>query len=640
MSMKLQPEVVYIAVDSDKHQKIVNDLRLRKTQGWEARSTREDAWKDAENLFSGYVHETDLDARKRSARELSGLPQYTTITIPYSYATLMTMHTYFASVFLSRSPVLQVQGRHGESVEQEQGLETLLDYQMNVGECLYPLYIWLMDGGKYGEGWICEYWCKESNMIPETVEVPDTFAGFKIPSFGGGTKMKKVTQMREVVNYEGNKLFNIRPQDFYHDPTVTAANIQAGEFVGWQRLVSMNTIKRREADGYYFNCDKIRPFQRAASSNRTEGDSTMTPQSVSTLNLLGRAGQEDAPTAVLIDEVIVELIPRDWNLATRDTLEKWVFTWANEEIIIGCQPLGLYHNKYPVDKVEYEIEGYNVSKRGVLEVIKPLNDTLDWLINTHFYNVRKALNNEWIYDPSVLLQRDVERPGPGKLVRVRPERYGADISKSFMQVPVMDVTQNHVRDAQLIIDMMQRLTGVNDTVMGMLGTKRQTATEVRTSSSFSVNRLKTLCEYISTVGFGPMTQKLIATTQQLFDQEQEYRIRGAGQRTVVRIDPQVIAGAYDYVPIDGTLPIDRMAQAQMFGQLLQQMGGIPQIAQGFDFMRMVGYMAKNLMNIKNFDSFRIQAQVMPDQQVAGQVQAGNMVPINPASTGAPPNGGY
>lgn len=641
MPMKLQPEVVYIDAASPRHAKLVEELRVRKVNGWEARSQREQAWVDAENLFSGFVHETELDARKRSARELSGLPQYTTITIPYSYATLMTMHTYFSSVFLSRSPTLQVQGRHGESVEGEQALETLLDYQMVVGECLYPLYIWLMDGGKYGEGWICHYWCKESNMIPETVDVPDTFMGFSIPNFGGGTKTKKVTQMREVVNYDGNKIFNIRPQDFYHDPTVTSANIQAGEFVGWQRLVAMNTVKRRENDGYYFNVDKVKPFLRQAAASRSEGDSTRTPQSAGSLNLISRG---DNPIAVLIDEIIVELVPRDWGLAARDGLEKWVFTWVNEDIIIGCQPLGLYHNKYPVDKVEYEIEGYNVSKRGVLEIVKPLNDTLDWLINTHFYNVRKALNNEWIYDPSVLSQRDVERPGPGKLVRVRPERYGADISKSFHQVQVMDVTQNHVRDAQLIIEMMQRLTGVNDTVMGMLGTKRQTATEVRTSSSFSVNRLKTLCEYISTVGFGPMTQKLIGTTQQLFSQENEYRIRGPSQngRSVVRIDPTMIAGAFDYIPIDGTLPIDRMAQAQMFGQLMTQMASIPPLQGAMDWMRMFSYMAKNLLNVKNFDSFKVQTNVMPDQQVQDQAKAGNLVPISPTAQGAPtpPSGNY
>jgi hypothetical protein len=413
MPVKLQPEVKLITTDNILHAKIVEKLRDRKKMGWTARSNREEAWKQAENLFSGFVQETETDSRKRAARDLQGIPQYTTITIPYSYATLMTMHTYFASVFLSRQPVLQVQGRHAESQDSEQGLETLLDYQMNVGSNLVPLYTWLMDGGKYGEGWICQGWTRDSNMIPQMIEVPKTFMGFPIP----GAPPEKQLQMKEVVNYEGLELFNIRPQDFYHDPTVTASNVQRGEFVGWQRMVSMNLVKKREAQGIYYNVDKLTAFSQPTIIMRTEGDNTYTPMSAAVLPLLDGTD----PYAVLLDEVIVELVPRDWGLAPRDGLEKWAFTMANECVLIGCQPLGLFHNQFPVDKVEYEIEGYNVAKRGMLEIIKPLNDTLDWLINTHFYNVRKALNNEWIYDPSVLSQRDVERPGPGKLVRVRPE---------------------------------------------------------------------------------------------------------------------------------------------------------------------------------------------------------------------------
>jgi hypothetical protein len=136
-----------------------------------------------------------------------------------------------------------------------------------------------------------------------------------------------------------------------------------------------------------------------------------------------------------------------------------------------------------------------------------------------------------------------------------------------------------------------------------------------------------------------MTQKLIASTQQLFSQEGDFRVRGAatGERPVVRVDPQIIAGAYDYIPVDGTLPIDRMAQAQMFGQLMQQMGSIPQFAQQFDFIRMFSFMAKNQLGIKNLDSFRIQSNVVPNSQIPGEVQKGNLISMNPAATGAPGN---
>ena len=625
MPVKLQPEVRAIAYGSPLHDKIANSLRDRKMAGRRARSKRAEFWAKAEELFQAYIPETDLDAKKRALKE-TGIPQYTTVTIPYAYATLMTMHTYFSSVFLSRQPVMQVQGRHGESVSNEQALETLLDYQMVVGSNLIPLYVWLMDMGKYGEGIIGEYWDEDVNLIPQVVEVPETFMGFDVASlFGGGKKMKKVQQLVPIVNYKGNKYFNIKPKDFYHDPTVILSQLQMGEFVGWHRLVSMNYIKRRENNGYYFNTDKIKAITRTGDTQLAQSNTDTTPQNDFDYALLSGTN----PTGALLDEIVVELSPREWGLAARDNLEKWAFTWANEDVIIGCQPLGLFHNKFPVDIGEYEVEGYNLSKRGMLEIVKPLNDTLDWLFNTHFYNVRKALNNEWIYDPSVLNQRDVERPGPGKLVRVRPERYGSDVSKSFYQVPVMDVTQNHIRDAQLIVEMMQRLTGVNDSVMGVLGNNRRTATEVRTSSSFAVNRLKTLCEYISSMAFGPLTQKSIANTQQLYDGQQEFRIRGADGRQVVRIDPAAIGGAYDYVPVDGTMPIDRMAQAQMFGQLMQQMAQFPPIAQRTDFLGMFSYLAKNLLNVKNFDSFMIKANVQPQQAIQQQVQAGNLVPAQP-----------
>lgn len=616
MPVKLQPEVVELQLLSEKHRHVVEKLRDRKTAGRRNRSKRAAFWGRAEDLFQGYIPVTALDQAKKNIRD-SGIPQYTTVTIPYAYATLMTMHTYLSSVFLSRSPVMQLQGRHAETVQQEQGLETLLDYQMNVGGNLVPLYVWLMDAGKYGEGILVHYWDEDTNLIPQLVEVPDKFLGFPT----GNTK--KQWQQVPVINYQGNRYLNIKPKDFYHDPTVTASQLQRGEFVGWTRLVSRNYIKRKAAEGYYFNTENLKPFSRTGDTILAQSNSDTTPQQDFDYTLIG--GEQ--PSACMLDEVVIELVPSEWKLAPRDNLEKWVFTWANEDTIIGCQPLGLYHNKFPVDVAEYEVEGYNLSKRGMLEIIEPLNNTLDWLFNTHFYNVRKALNNEWIYDPSVLSQKDVERPGPGKLVRVRPERYGADIQKSFYQVQVMDVTQNHIRDAQLIVEMMQRLTGVNDSVMGVLGTNRRTATEVRTSSSFAVNRLKTLCEYISAMAFGPLTEKSVANTQQLYDQQEVFRIRGADGRQTISVDAQSIAGSYDYIPVDGTMPIDRMAQAQMFGQLMQQMAAFPPIAQRTDFLGMFAFLAKNLMNVKNFDSFMIQANVQPQGAIAPQVQAGNLVPI-------------
>lgn len=619
MSIELKPEVIKIPFDSPDHSRILEKLMQRKIAGRAARASRKDKWDESEQIFSAYVHETEIDARRRVLRDNSGIPQYATVTIPYAYATLMTAHTYFTSVFLARSPVYQVQGVGAESTDSESALESLLTYQLDNGRNLAPLYLWMLDHGKYGEGYMCQYWSRESAKIPIASWQPKRFMGFPVP----GTK-KAVTEFQEIVTYEGNRYFNIRPQDMYHDPSVTAARLQEGDFVGWERFVAFNEVRKQAIDGYFYNIDKISQRRGAFRGQESTSVSTLPAAQENVLS-------EDDIRGVILDEIIVEIVPSEWKLPKmngRDDFEKIAFTIANEEVIVGCRPLGMFHNEYPIDVMEYEMEAYNVAKRGMLEMLKPMNDTLEWLVNTHFYNVRKALNNEWIYDPSVLLSKDIERPGPGKLIRVRPEKYGTDVRSAFYQVQQMDITQNHLKDAQLIIEMMQRLTGVNDSVMGVLGNTRRTATEVRTSSSFAVNRLKTMCEYMSAVGFAPHTKRLIQSSQQYLEGSTTLRkVSQDGSLQMIDVTPEAIAGNYNYVPVDGAMPIDRTAQAGMMNNILTSAARIPQIGNQLDMFKIFAFMSKNLMGIRNFDSFKLQAQIMPTEQVQQQVQAGNMIPV-------------
>lgn len=623
----LQPELTYIDFESKIHEDILDKLRKRKQAGQQARSDRVTKWDEAEKIFSAYVPEGELDAQRRNLRTNTGMPAYTTVTIPYAYATLMTAHTYFSSVFLSRAPVYQVQGVGAEGADSEQAMEALLAYQLANGNNLAPLYLWMLDHAKYGEGYMCQYWDVDANLIPVSSYEPKRFMGFPIP----GTQ-KKVTGFQEIVNYEGARFFNIRPQDFFCDPAVTPARLQEGSFAGWVRFVSMNTITKKERMGYYYNVNHIPA--RHATSRQSVSQAANIPSQTSMINY----GNDDIRGCELT-EIIVELSPKDWKIpgcSSREHFEKWVFTVANDEVIIAAQPLGMFHNEYPIDVLEYELEAYNVAKRGMLEMLKPLNDTLEWLINTHFYNVRKSLNNEWIYDPSVLLSKDVERPGPGKLIRVRPDKYGTDVRAAFYQIQTQDVTQGNIRDAQMVIEMMQRLTGVNDAVMGVLGNNRRTATEVRTSSSFAVNRLKTMCEYMSAVGFAPHARRLMQMSQQNLERSMILR-RIAPEATVnVNVTPESIAGNFNYVPVDGTLPVDRMAQAAMMNNIMTSAARIPQIGQRLDFYKIFAFTAKNLMGVRNFDSFQIQQnplQVAPTEQTMKQVDAGNMVPVPGVDSG-------
>jgi hypothetical protein len=158
---------------------------------------------------------------------------------------------------------------------------------------------------------------------------------------------------------------------------------------------------------------------------------------------------------------------------------------------------------------------------------------------------------------------------------------------------------------------------------------RKTATEVRSSTTFGITRLKTMCEWFSAVGFSPLTKKLIMSTQQLMEGERQYRIVGdqrlwGGQ--YIPINPDLIRGFYDFVPVDGTLPVDRFAQVNLWQTLLSNMARVPGALQSYDISRIFAFVAQ-LGGLKNIDRFRI--QVMPDQQLMQQAQAGNVVPLKP-----------
>ncbi len=620
--MKRQPlagHIKHIRYNTPLHQKIISNFKARlRASKDEKRKKRVEAWEAAENTFTAYMPETEVMAKRDQKRD-GGIPQYTTISIPYSYAMLLTSHTYYTSVFLGRDPIFQMQGRHGESQTGEATIEALLAYQMQAGSNMAPLYIWLMDVGKYGQGIIGHYWESEYFELQQYEEVPRTYLGIPIP----GSVEKKLTKQR-LEGYQGNRLYNVRPQDFMHDPAVPLTRFQEGEYCIVYDRVTWVKIATKAADGLYYNIEVLKG-SRQETNRDTEGsgeDANLPGQDIS----LYEQGK-DTPSNKDIHEFHWTLIPQEVGLGDSPRPEKWVFTIGDEDVILSAQPLGEMHNKYPFDALVFEVEGYNVYNRSMLEVLQPLNQTMEWLFNSHFYNVRAALNNMFVVDESKVQIRDMEEPGPGKLIRLKPAGYGQDLNSMIKQFAVQDVTRGNLADSEIVAELAQRLTGVSDNIMGSVNSGgRKTATEVRSSTTFGINRLKTNCEWFSTTGFSPLGAKLVMSTQQHMTRERKYRVVGDQAQwgeQYLTATPETIAGFYDFVPVDGTMPVDRFAQANLWQQMLGNLARVPGALQGYDMMKIFAFVA-NLGGIKNINRFRV--QVVPDGQMQQQAQSGNMVP--------------
>ena len=614
---------------SRKHHKIVESLRSRLRMSERRMKDRYAQMSKNEEQFQAYIPETEADKIRKTNRDSVGTLDYRTVEIPYTFAVLMTAHTYYTSVFLARDPVMQLQGRHGEAEQKVQAMEALMSYQMNIGRNIAPLFTWLLDPGKYGFGVVGHHWDHETIRIRKKVKEQQTFMGVPIDF----ADIQETEVVEDVAGYQGNRTYNVRPQDFFPDTRVALVNFHQGEFCARYVEIAWNELYEGSKSGRYFNFKVLKEMR--AKRDLDEHDDVLSRDMGS--DKVGQlpeetwdeAGYEIPLGFVKSYEIYIKLVPSDWRLGTSDRQEVWVFNLTSNGVLFGAQGLGELHGQFPFDILTDEIDGYTVFPRSGSERVTPLNDVITWLVNTHFYNVRQTLNNQFIVDPSMVVMKDVEAPGPGKIIRLKPQAFGRDIRTVITQLQNQDVTRTHMADIPAVVSFIQQILGVNDNIMGAVNSGgRKTATEVRTSTTMGINRLKTQCEWFSEIGFKPYTQKMVQRTQELYSGDMKMRLVGdLGMMApgVLQVTPDMIAGFFDYIPVDGTMPIDRFAQANLWKELFAQAATIPQIAAGYDLGKIFAWIA-SLGGLKNLSQFRLQVQ--PDDQLQRQAQAGNVVPLS------------
>lgn len=626
----MQKEVKY---GTELHGKIVAAIRQRRDLSQRKMSERYEEWNRVEKEMVSYQPAKEVERR---AKDRKGESDFTQLKIPYSYGMMLTSHTYYSGVFMGRDTIHQVQGLHGEGQNQVLAHEALMNYQVSAGKHRSKYFVWLLDVAKYGVGILGDYWDKELRQIAEIVEEPVDNDGVLAP---GRTEKRK--QTRRVTGFEGNKVYNVRPFDFFPDPRVSLMNFQEGEFCGRQIQVGWNMVVKGAEAGKYFNLEALRSNNKGGATANSDtnygygetGDNAALIEKLKRNNFLLDITKDK--NYVLLTEMCVEIIPKDWDLGESGYPEKWVFTLGNDDVLIGAQPLGLLSDRFPFSVLEREVDGHGLTSRGLPSVAYPLQQTMDWLANSHFYNVQKTLNNELLVDPSRITMADLKDPKPGKLVRLRPAAYGTNPKDAVHQLSMYDQTRGHLGDMKLVEALFQRVFGISESMMGAQANGgRKTATEVRSATSFGINRLKTDTEFFSATGWSELTQALVQNNAQLYSGEKKFRIAGsnimAGQeQAFIDVNPEALAGFYEVMPVDGTLPIDRFALSNLWKEILMGARHLPpQIQQGYDWAGIFAWTSK-LSGLKNIDTFAVeQPAMMPDGEIQAEAQAGNLVPSN------------
>jgi hypothetical protein len=598
-------------------------------------SKRHKSWKAIDQTLTTYMptdEAEDLVKENDSRKPIS-------MVIPYSFATLETLLTYFVAAFLD-DPIFKYTGTSPEDRIGTILLEKVISVQAHRSKMALALHTTFRDCWGYGLGASAPIW--EKRYGKKTVLQDTGFMSAIFGKFIGTGGQKKGSQ--DTVLYEGNSLRNIDPYLYLPDPNVPLQDMQKGEFVGWIEPTNyMKLLEREQYDKSYFNGKYMAGMKGAAGRSQynkqnNSGRGDKTGMGSSTYSVTG------TPTTTSpIDQIFlyVNLIPKEWKLGQETYPEKWLFGVGADKYIIAAKPLGLNHNMFPVSICSPDFDGYSAVPFSRLEMIGGLQTTLDWLISSHVANVRKSINDMLIVDPSLVNINDLMDPAPGKLIRMRRAAWGRGVDNAVKQLSVNDITQNHIKDSLYITELIKTCSGSVDSVMGLArqGSERVSADESRGTRMAALSRLAKAAKVVSMQMMQDLGYMLASHTQQLMSQELYVAVSGRweedlkaqyGDVSRVKADPFSLVVDYDVTGGDGSIPggEDTASMVQMFTSIASQ----PLLAQSFDLVKIFQRIAqssgwKDVNEFKVKQLPRVQPTVMSDQTVQSEVQKGNMVPM-------------
>jgi len=456
----------------------------------------------------------------------------------------------------------------------------------------------------------------------------------------GQSSVTEVSMLNDLL-FEGNDLSNIDPYMWLPDPSVASSDIQQGEFNGWVDRDNYMNLLSEEAipDSGYFNVKYLKhrkdkrstlALDQSDRAKRHRGSKEISRSMTQTVN----------PVDVI--KMYVNLIPKDWKLGDSEYPEKWYFELAADDVIIACEKADHNHGMYPISVASPEYDGYSITPIGRLEILHGLQHTLDFLFNSHIANVRKAINDMLVVDPYLVNINDLKDPQPGKLIRLRRPAWGRGVDKVVQQLAVQDITRANIADSAYITQWMDRISGADQSMQGAIrmgGPERLTKGEFQGTRSSAVSRLQRIAMIIGLQFMQDVGTQFAVHTQQYMTKQQYIRIVGrhadrlqsmfGKARKSLSVSPYDLAINYDLIVRDGSIPGGNFSDAWI--EMFKVIGTTPELMQQFDVTRIFTYIAYQL-GAKNVEDFRrnmqqIQPTVMPDEQVANQVQRGNLVPV-------------
>ena len=614
----------FIKPGSPTHDKLLQRVKAQLQESESKMSQFYNRWNMRELQYQAYVPVQDWEDKYTKVckdKKLSSVKkQDANIVVPYAFSTIRTIVTYLATVFFARKPIFTVGANDPQWIQNARNMEALLQYNAEHSKLVMNGIQYLYNGEIYGLGVLKTAFATERQ--PRTTWVRDPISG------------QNIRTRTSTLVYQGNTVEVIDPFLFFPDPRVPMSQVnKKGEYVYWRSFVGKYTLQKAgDTYAYLDNIGNLTPGDSGDSlaNVRANGDSLNNQYDFDSI--------DDGSPFVQVDEGTVEIIPSSIDLDLGDGFDnekpyKFLITLANKTQIIRFELYQADHSMHPVVVSEPYAIGSGFGNMGISDYLSPFQESISWFLNSHIFNVKGIVNNSFLYDPSMIEEKDLKSDVPGRCIRIKPKAFGVDVQTYFKQLAVTDTTSGHVADMQALMRLGNDLSAINDNVRGMQDSGgRKTATEIRATIEAVSSRLAFHAQYISASSFVDLAKQWSLNLQQFLSDDFQMAVLGEDGAAPVTITPQGLCGDFLFPIHDGSLPLDKVALFDIWQTALQFAASNSQLAQTFDIPRIFEYVAK-LGGADNINQFRMQAQA--PEQIQAQVAQGNLVPLGSLGGGLP-----
>jgi hypothetical protein len=615
--------------DSDFHQKLRNKIWQRARESRLQISKRFDAWNEIDRTLTAYI---PLKEKEKQIKEKDST-RPVSIVFPYTYSILESLLTYLIMAFF-QDPMFQYEGVEDDDTIGAMLMELVIRLDCIKTKVPLTVHTTMRDAMAYGIGPAIPGWEIITGKVP--IKSRTVIDG------GLGRSEDQFVDFVPDTIFEGNKLDNIDPYMYIVDPSVASSNIQDGEYIGWidrQNNYMKMLSEEQDPNSGVFNVKYL-------SAVRNKRSSLAYDQSNREIKDGGpidyRRRLTDSTNPVDNINMYVTLIPKEWGLTDGEYPEKWFFRLSADDVITECYRADHNHGMYPVAVASPEYDGYSSAPIGRLEMLYGMQNTLDFMFNSHVANVRKSINDMLVVDPYLVNIKDLETPEPGKLIRLRRPAWGRGVDKVVQQLAVQDITRANIADATYITSMMDRVMGTDSSMQGALrhgGPERLTKGEFQGTRASAISRLQRIAMITGMQFMQDIGTMFAVHTQQYMTKERYVKITGRYEEQLrkqfgktasrVPVTPFDLAINTDLIVRDGSIPGGNFSDVWI--EMFKVIGQDPELRKNFNITEIFTYIAQQL-GAKNVEDFkrnidRIQPQVQPDEDVLREADKGNLVPV-------------